>query len=164
MMKYLVWAIVIIILLGGGYYAYTTYGPGAASPNAQANGDVVQAQDVQVGTGAQAAPGSVVSVLYVGRLSDGTVFDSSEAHDNQPLTFQLGSQGIIPGFQVGVNGMREGGQRVIAVPPSFGYGAEDVKDADGNVVIPGNSTLVFEIQLLKVEAAPATTSTDTTAQ
>ena len=92
---------------------------------------------------------------YEGSLIDGTVFDSSEAHGNEPLTFQLGTPGIIAGFQIGINGMKEGGERVMVIPPSFGYGTEDVKDADGKVIIPANSTLVFGVKLLKVEPAPA---------
>ncbi|OGG79149.1 hypothetical protein A3A39_00735 [Candidatus Kaiserbacteria bacterium RIFCSPLOWO2_01_FULL_54_13] len=123
--------------------------------NATTTPDLVQAQDVKVGTGTQAGPSSIVSVLYVGRLADGTVFDSSEAHDNQPLVFQLGAPGIIAGFQIGVNGMREGGERRMAIPPSLGYGGEDVKDPSGAVVVPANSTLIFDVKLTKVESAPA---------
>ena len=134
----------------------------AATPNNTATSSTqVQAQEVTVGSGTQATPGSSVSVLYVGKLQDGTVFDSSAAHGNQPLTFTLGSQGLIAGFQIGVNGMKEGGERLIAVPPSLGYGAQDVKDQSGKVVIPANSTLVFDIKLVKVAAAAATPTTGT---
>ncbi|MBI4088411.1 FKBP-type peptidyl-prolyl cis-trans isomerase [Candidatus Kaiserbacteria bacterium] len=118
--------------------------------------DQVQGQDVKVGTGAEAVPGSVVSVLYTGKLADGTVFDSSAAHDNQPLTFTLGAQGLIPGFQIGVNGMKEGGERTLVIPPALAYGSQDVKDPAGNVIIPANSTLTFDVQLVKVEAATST--------
>jgi len=121
----------------------------------------VQAQEVSVGSGGAATPGSEVSVLYVGKLPDGTVFDSSQAHGNQPLVFTLGAPGLIAGFQIGVNGMKEGGERLIAVPPSLGYGSQDVKDASGKVVIPANSTLVFDIKLVKVAAAPASTTPTT---
>ncbi|OGG45715.1 hypothetical protein A2673_00580 [Candidatus Kaiserbacteria bacterium RIFCSPHIGHO2_01_FULL_50_13] len=114
----------------------------------------MQAQDITVGTGDVAEPGKQVSILYEGRLEDGTVFDSSAAHDNQPLVFVLGAQGIIPGFQVGVNGMREGGERVFIIPPSLGYGVQGVQDTEGNVVIPANSTLVFSVQLIEVSDVP----------
>lgn len=155
--------IVIIVLAVGGYFGYKKY---AGSSGAAATGQTpaattdqanqVQGQDVKVGAGAEAKPGDTVSVLYVGKFTDGTVFDSSEAHGNQPLTFALGSQDLIPGFQIGVNGMKEGGERLLAIPPSLGYGGEDVKDASGKVIIPANSTLVFSIQLVKV--VPATPS------
>ena len=136
--------------------------PPATDPNVTTPTEAetqVQAQDVTVGTGLQANPGDTVSVLYIGKLPDGTVFDSSEAHGNEPLTFTLGAEGLIPGFQIGVNGMKEGGERLMAIPPSLGYGAQDVKDADGKVVIPANSTIVFDVKLVKVTpaaAAPAT--------
>lgn len=153
--------IVIIILIAiGGFFVYKNYS-GISTPTQQATTttDKVQAQEVKIGTGTQATPGSVVSVLYTGKLSNGTVFDSSEAHGNQPLTFQLGAPGIIVGFQIGVNSMREGGERLIAVPSSLGYGAQDVKDpASGKVIIPGNSTLIFDVKVVKVATAQATST------
>lgn len=162
--KTIIFGVVAIILLvigavvfmgRGAEPAAATPGTGDATQQPVATGDQVQAQEVTVGTGKQAAPGNVVSVLYVGKLQDGTVFDSSEAHGNQPLRFQLGAEGLIAGFQVGVNGMKEGGERLIAIPPALGYGAQDVKDENGKVIIPANSTLIFDIKLVKVESAPA---------
>jgi FKBP-type peptidyl-prolyl cis-trans isomerase len=165
--KTIVIGIIVIIILALGAYVLVNRAPAAApgtatqQPGTQqptATGDQVQAQEVTVGSGTQAAPGSVVSVLYVGKLQDGTIFDSSAAHNNEPLTFQLGSQGLIAGFQVGVNGMKEGGERLIAIPPALGYGTQDIKDASGKVIIPANSTLIFDIKLVKVGAAAATTT------
>lgn len=159
----------IIIVLGVGAYVISKkqsvmMPAGTATTTTETTGPTVQAQDVSVGTGAQAAPGTIVSVLYVGKLPDGTVFDSSEAHGNEPLKFQLGTEGLIPGFQIGVNGMKEGGERLLAVPPELGYGNQDVKDEKGNVIIPANSTIVFDVKLVKVEPAPATTQTAPAAQ
>lgn len=151
----LIIVVVIALLGGGGYYVYQNYSSTMQTPEETPTEEQVQAQDVTVGTGAAAAPGSIVSVLYTGRLADGTVFDSSEAHGNEPLVFQLGAPGIIAGFQIGINGMQEGGKRVMQIPPALGYGGEDIKDPSGNVVIPANSTLVFEVELVKVEAPPA---------
>lgn len=116
----------------------------------------VQAQDISIGTGKAAVPGSKVSVTYVGKLSNGTVFDSSTAKGNVPLQFTLGDQGIIQGFHIGVNGMREGGKRLVTIPPSLGYGSTDVKDANGNVIIPANSILIFEMTLVSVVGGTAT--------
>jgi len=156
--------VVIIVILGVGYFVAKGMGGApaqTATQTASSTADQVQGQDVKVGTGTQATPGSQVSVLYVGKLSDGTVFDSSAAHGNQPLTFTLGAQGLIAGFQIGVNGMKVGGERLLAIPPSLGYGAQDIKDSAGKVIIPANSTLVFDVQLVSV--APGTT-TPATAQ
>ena len=116
----------------------------------------VAGQDATVGTGKTAEPNKVVSVLYVGMLQDGTVFDSSEANGGNPTVFVLGEPGIIPGFQIGVNGMKEGGERRISVPPELGYGGEERKDASGKVIIPANSTIVFDLKLIKVEDASTT--------
>ncbi|MBI2610666.1 FKBP-type peptidyl-prolyl cis-trans isomerase [Candidatus Kaiserbacteria bacterium] len=150
----LIIVVVIPLLAAGGYYLYQNYS--GTPQTGQTPTDQVQAQEIKVGGGATAAPGSIISVLYTGTLPDGTVFDSSEAHGNQPLVFQLGAPGIIAGFQIGVNGMREGGERVMQVPPSLGYGGEDITDpATGAVIIPANSTLVFNVKLVKVEAAPS---------
>ncbi len=162
-MQYIIGVIVALLLIGGGAYYYFA-SPSASEPGADAtsteqpaaSGEQVQGQDVTEGTGDAAAPGSVVTLEYEGRFQDGTVFDSSASH-GQPLTFQLGQPGIIPGFQIGVNGMKVGGERNIAIPPSLGYGGEDIKDPEGKILIPANSTLIFNVKLLKVEAAPADT-------
>lgn len=160
-----IWAILIIIVLAGLYFVFN--GRSAADQQAatQATDSTattttqVQAQDVTVGTGAQATPGTEVSVLYVGKLPDGTIFDSSAAHNNEPLKFTLGAQGLIPGFQIGVNGMKVGGERLMAIPPALGYGSQDVKDPSGKVVIPANSTIIFDVKLVSVGTpAPAATA------
>jgi FKBP-type peptidyl-prolyl cis-trans isomerase len=157
-----IWVIVIIIIILGGWFIYTkTAGsttPSSASATATTTPQV-QAQDITVGTGTEAVPGDLVSVLYVGKLSDGTVFDSSAAHGNQPLSFTLGAQGLIAGFQIGVNGMKVGGERVMSIPPALGYGSQAVTDASGTVIIPANSTLLFDVKLVEVKAGTTTPAT-----
>jgi FKBP-type peptidyl-prolyl cis-trans isomerase len=159
-MKYAVGAVVIILIAGGAYFflmmpsAQEIPSTNTSTTDQAEPQDQVQGQDVTVGSGAEATPGSVVTIEYEGRFQDGTVFDSSASH-GQPLVFQLGAQGIIPGFQIGVNGMREGGERVILIPPALGYGPTDIKDPEGKILIPANSSLIFSIKLIKVEAAPA---------
>lgn len=178
--------VIVIIIIAAGIYYFTTKNSAAnaansatqpaaaaqanpaASDTSNASSTQVQAQDVTVGTGTEATPGSIVSVLYVGKLADGTVFDSSAAHGNQPMSFQLGTNKLIPGFQIGVNGMKVGGERLMAIPPSLGYGTQDVKDDSGKVIIPANSTIIFDVKLVSVEAsstaAAATSGTKTTAK
>ena len=164
--KSIVITIVVLLVAIGAGYVFMNHGSTNPPPAAQATGaaptDQVQAKDVSIGSGTQAAPGTVVSVLYEGKLTNGTTFDSSAAHGNQPLTFQLGAQGLIPGFQVGVNGMKEGGERIISIPPALGYGTQEIKDPSGKVIIPANSTIVFDVKLVKVAAAPAPAATTTT--
>jgi peptidylprolyl isomerase len=99
-------------------------------------------QDIVVGSGAVATAASTVDVQYSGTLySDGTLFDSSWSR-GEPATFPLG--GVVPGFAQGIEGMKVGGRRVIVIPPDLGYGAQD------NGPIPGNSTLVFVVDLVGV--------------
>jgi|SRR3989338_349082 len=153
---------IIIVLAVGGYIIFQSIAPAAAPAQDQAatsteQATTVQGQDIKLGTGVEAKPGDTVSVLYEGRFTDGTVFDSSAAHGNQPLTFVLGSPQLIAGFQIGVRGMKEGGERLLAIPPTLGYGGEDVKDpVTGKVVIPANSTLIFGVQLIKVVPGTST--------
>lgn len=155
--------LVIIILIAGGAYWYMNMQQPAAPEEGTDVQPQVAAQDAVVGTGDEATPGSTVSVLYVGMFEDGTVFDSSANNNNEPLVFTLGEPGIIPGFQIGINGMKVGGERRISIPPELGYGAQDVKDPAGTVIIPANSTLVFDIKLVSVGAATSTaTSTPAT--
>ena len=103
----------------------------------------VTTQDTVVGSGDEALTGESVVVNYTGRFADGTVFDSSLTR-GEPFQFVLGSGQVIKGWDQGIVGMRVGGKRTISVPPELGYGANDYGP------IPGNSTLFFDIELLKV--------------
>lgn len=104
--------------------------------------------DEKVGTGDVAVAGMKVAVHYTGWLDDGgkkgKKFDSS-VDRGQPFTFALGAGQVIKGWDEGVAGMKVGGKRTLVIPPDLGYGA---KGAGG--VIPGNSTLIFDVELLKV--------------
>ena len=159
----IIWVVVVIIVIAGGWFIYSKIVFAPLRPPRQAlrpaTTPQVQAQDITVGTGTEATPGSSVSVLYVGKLSSGTVFDSSASHGNQPLSFTLGAQGLIAGFQIGVNGMKVGGERVMSIPPELGYGAQAVTDASGTVIIPANSTLLFDVQLVDVKPGTTTPTT-----
>jgi FKBP-type peptidyl-prolyl cis-trans isomerase len=103
--------------------------------------------DSIVGTGAEAKAGDTVSVLYTGTLDNGTVFDASSLHGNQPFTFTLGVGQVIQGWDLGVVGMKVGGTRELTIPPALAYG-----DQSPAASIPANSTLHFKIQLLAVSS------------
>ncbi len=109
-------------------------------------------QDTTVGTGDIAEPGTRVTVNYVGTFTNGTVFDSSVAR-NEPFQFILGAGQVIPGWDQGLVGMRVGGTRILSIPPELGYGSTTYGP------IPGNSTLIFQVQLLKVEQPSDATTT-----
>jgi FKBP-type peptidyl-prolyl cis-trans isomerase len=101
-------------------------------------------QDVTVGTGATAQSGQTVRVLYTGWLRNGTRFDFAD-DPNDPLEFQLGVGDVIRGWDEGIAGMRVGGTRKLVIPPSLAYGSAS------NGPIPGNSTLVFQVQLIGID-------------
>jgi peptidylprolyl isomerase len=101
--------------------------------------------DTVVGTGETAVPGKSVSVHYTGTLFNGTKFDSS-VDRGQPFVFGLGAGQVIPGWDMGLQGMKVGGKRKLIIPPHLGYGAQG---AGG--VIPPNAVLVFDVELLEVK-------------
>src|SRR5579862_3077916 len=84
--------------------------------------DGLKYQDIVVGKGAVAKAGHQVSVHYVGKLSNGTIFDSSDKHPGPPFSFMLGGGQVIKGWDEGVAGMKVGGERKLIIPPSLGYG------------------------------------------
>ena len=100
--------------------------------------------DFKAGSGAEAQRGNQVTVHYTGWLQSGAKFDSS-VDQQQPCSFQLGAGRVIAGWDEGVAGMRVGGQRQLVIPPELGYGPGGYPP-----VIPANSTLVFEVELLEV--------------
>ena len=103
-------------------------------------------RDTVVGTGAVAEAGDTVTVNYVGALKDGTIFDASAKHGDTGFTFNLGAGQVIKGWDQGVAGMKEGGKRTLLIPASLAYGSQAVGD-----VIPANSDLIFEVELIKVQ-------------
>ena len=105
----------------------------------------LQYVEIAEGTGAAPKTGDSVSVHYTGTLQDGTVFDTSR-DDNQPFTFTLGLGQVIPGWDQGVAGMKVGERRKLTIPPGLAYGSSLLSSK-----IPPNSTLLFDVELLKTE-------------
>jgi len=112
------------------------------APRAAKDVAKLQITDLKVGTGKVAKTGDQISVNYRGTLTDGKQFDSSYDR-GQPFEFQLGGQ-VIQGWNQGVVGMKVGGKRKLVIPSDLAYGPA------GQGEIPPNSTLIFEIELLKV--------------
>ena len=166
--------VVIIIFISLGYMGFPGINFGSQQPVApqndanaeaqvilheiQATGSVSELKYVELveGTGAAIAPGDTIQVAYTGILPNGTVFDATEAHGGVPLTLIVAPDGslmtetgggLIRGWSLGMAGMKEGGRRLLAIPSELGYGA----NAMG--AIPANSTLLFEVEVVKKVSA-----------
>lgn len=120
----------------------------ASTTMSETNPTKLEAVDETIGTGATAQSGDQVTVNYVGMLTNGTVFDASANHGTQGFTFTLGAHMVIQGWDLGIVGMKEGGKRKLIIPAALAYGSQSPAAS-----IPANSTLVFEVQLVKVQRA-----------
>ena len=137
-----VWLVVCVAL--------TATACGSSSPTSPTVNVPFSQTDVRTGTGADAANGRRITVNYTGWLYDatkpeqkGSQFDTS--FGKSPFSFTLGAGQVIKGWDQGFVGMKTGGLRRLVIPPSLGYGAS------GNGPIPGNATLVFDVELLDVQ-------------
>jgi len=113
----------------------------------------VEIKELETGSGEIAKIGDRVQVHYTGWTTDGKKFDSS-LDRNRPFVFQIGARQVIPGWEIGVEGMQVGSKRQLIIPPALGYGKNGYPPD-----IPGNATLKFEVSLLKI-MAPAYTDID----
>jgi peptidylprolyl isomerase len=107
--------------------------------------DKLEITDEVVGTGREAQSGDHIKANYIGTLMNGKKFDSSY-DSGKPLETQLGTGGVIKGWDQGIPGMKVGGKRKLVIPPELGYGPEG---SEPN--IPPNAGLIFEVELLSVE-------------
>lgn len=117
----------------------------AAAPAAAPKNYKFESTDIKVGSGDTAADGKTVTIHYVGTFDNGAKFDSSIDRES-PLSFVLGKGEQIKGWDQGIKGMKVGGKRKLVIPPELGYGKTGVKG-----VIPPDSTLFFEVELLSVK-------------
>lgn len=126
--------------------------PTPVSPPAQKDmsaddANPLKQEELVVGKGTEANVGDTVSVQYIGKLQNGTKFDSSYDH-GKPFEFTIGKGEVIKGWEMGVPGMKVGGKRKLTIAPSLAYGPNGLPP-----VIPPNATLVFEIELLAVKGS-----------
>jgi FKBP-type peptidyl-prolyl cis-trans isomerase FkpA len=101
--------------------------------------------DIKTGDGDSVAAGKKVAVLYKGWLTNGTLFDSN-TDGSHPFIFEQGKHNVIAGWEQALEGMKVGGVRFLIIPPSVGYGANGAPPT-----IPGNSVLIFQVQLVAVQ-------------
>lgn len=118
----------------------------------QPNNDTNKAMDLKIettkqGTGDRVVKsGDTISVLYTGKLEDGTVFDASEKHDNKPFDFTVGQGMVIKGWDQGLLGAKVGEKRTLTIPSDMGYGAQGIPGT-----IPGGATLIFDVELVSIK-------------
>ena len=116
--------------------------PPATKPTELVRTDLIE------GTGRLALPGNTLTVNYIGAHFDGKVFDSSYDQGDHPLSFTLGGERVIRGWDEGLVGMRAGGRRQLVIPPEMGYGPEG--GGPGHPIGP-NETLIFVVDLISVD-------------
>mgnify|MGYP001325529078 CR=1 FL=1 len=113
------------------------------SHNVMADG--IQITNTVEGEGTEIINHSKIQVHYIGKLQDGTKFDSSYDR-GQPFSFQIGLREVIKGWEIGLMGMKVGGKRTLIIPPELAYGDRGAGD-----LIPPNATLTFDIEIVAVK-------------
>jgi len=141
-------AIIVVLVFATSAIAYLVTkrsgeaGAGAGPEVTTASG--LKYIDLVEGSGPSPEPGKTISVNYTGTLQNGTVFDSS-AKQGKPYSFRIGTGVVIKGWDEGLMSMKVGGKRKLTIPPSLAY--RDQRSG----MIPPNSTLIFEVELLEIK-------------
>lgn len=141
--KIIVVALILLVVVVGFILLFAQVVSGPTITPTSMNKDGVLIEILRPGDGAEAKNGDQVTVNYIGTLENGQKFDASADH-GEPYSFSLGAGKVIQGWDIGVAGMKIGEKRKLTIPPELGYGANDLG------VIPPNSTLIFEVELLKI--------------
>ena len=138
------YVIVGAVAYGAAYYFFFSKSGGYGN---RSNNYMIQNMKVEIlknGSGSAAQPGDRVTVNYVGTLENGVKFDSS-IDRGTPFQFILGQNRVIQGWELGVSGMKVGEKRKLTIPSELAYG-----NTGAGTLIPPNATLIFEIELLKI--------------
>jgi FKBP-type peptidyl-prolyl cis-trans isomerase len=109
--------------------------------------------DTERGSGPAAKANDFVEVHYVGYFPESMIKFDSSYDRGRPLPLELGAGQVIKGWDLGIQGMRVGGKRTLTIAPEFAYGERGAGD-----VIPGNATLLFEVEMVSIKERPKTWS------
>jgi FKBP-type peptidyl-prolyl cis-trans isomerase len=140
--------LVAIVLVAGSFYALNKLGGKSTNVANKTTTEVKGTSTTSENTSDSnrvAKNGDRVYVNYTGKLTDGTVFDSSYKR-NEPFDFVLGTGSVIKGWDEGILGMKVGEKKTLTISPDKGYGKNGVPG-----VIPGNATLIFDVELMDIE-------------
>jgi len=138
--------VVLVIATALAFAAEPASKPAAEAGKVETKEGGLKVTHVAAGSGEGAREGDTVWVLYTGKLLDGTEFDSSAKHGNDPIEFIIGKQMVIRGWEIGITGMLVGEKRTLVIPAPLAYGAEGRPP-----VIPANATLTFDVQLVGIK-------------
>ena len=145
----LIYPIIVLLIVAGTLYKMTqeptVLGSNTLSITPTTTMEQLKIEDIKVGTGREVKSGDIVSIHYLGTLTNGQKFDSSYDR-KQPFETQIGVGQVIEGWDKGVVGMKVGGKRKLTIPPAMAYGSQGAGD-----VIPPNSTLIFEVELIGIK-------------
>mgnify|MGYP000373698188 CR=1 FL=1 len=158
--KLWVWILIVILVVLGLVYITINKNKIPERTETSGQGDNINMENTQnitgvkitilkEGSGDAAKAGDVVAMNYTGALLDGKVFDSNvdpKFEHVEPFVFNLGAGQVIKGWDTGIVGMKVGEKRKLEIEPSFAYGDRAIGD-----LIPANSTLVFEVELLAIK-------------
>ena len=132
-----VWAGIVVVLLVAAAFAWFNV------PHAKKLAGGVTLETLQEGKGPSPTTSDIALINYKGMLGDGKVFDQGQGVP-MPVT------GVVPGFSTGLQAMQAGGKYRLRIPAEQAYGSEEKRNQQtGEVVIPANSDLVFDIDLLE---------------
>lgn len=134
--------LVLLLLLPAVLFVSACDGTGEAD-------EQVTVEDVKAGTGRAAALGDRLRVTYEGSVLGKQSFDAGT------FWFVMGNGEILQGLERGIEGMKVGGTRRITIPPTLGYGAQTLRAASGETLVPSGSTLVYVVELLDNSGPPA---------
>jgi FKBP-type peptidyl-prolyl cis-trans isomerase len=137
-------ALVLALVAGGLIYFFASRRANGGKEVTTASG--LKYIDLVEGSGPSPQTGQTVYVQYTGTLENGRKFDSSYDHGGQPVPFPIGVGRVIKGWDEGLMTMKVGGKRRLIVPPALGYGPTGQPPK-----IPGNSTLIFDVELVDVK-------------
>jgi peptidylprolyl isomerase len=138
-------AIIVVLVIAASAIGYLISKRGGTSEALITNPSGLKYSDTVVGTGATPQKGQTVSVHYTGTLENGKKFDSSRDRGT-PSDFRIGVGQVIKGWDEGLMSMKVGGRRKLVIPSALGYGPQGRPPN-----IPGNSTLVFDVELMGVK-------------